>query len=138
MSKDYQYKKKYRESPKGKKAHKIASWKYQGIISSDWDLLYEKFINTTHCGLCNIELIEGKKTNSRCLDHDHDIKDGDNVRYILCHKCNNNHDRKPRDLVNFKNYQQRYKKQKYKYQSSWGGDKRTHNNLLTIDPNLFF
>ena len=30
------------------------------------------------------------------------------------------------------------KKQKYKYQSSWGGDKRTHNNLLTIDPNLFF
>ena len=67
MSKDYQYKKKYRESPKGKKAHKIASWKYQGIISSDWDLLYEKFINTTHCGLCNIELIEGKKTNSRCL-----------------------------------------------------------------------
>jgi hypothetical protein len=32
----------------------------------------------------------------------------------------------------------RYKKQKYKYESSWGGDKRAHNNLLMIDPNLFF
>ena len=25
----------------------------------------------------------------------------------------------------------------YKYKSSWGGDKRTQNNLLLIDVNLF-
>jgi len=29
------------------------------------------------------------------------------------------------------------KRQKYKYQTSWGGDKRTHNNLLEIDIHLF-
>ena len=131
------YQKKYRESEKGKKAYKIASWKSQGIISSNWDLLYEKFINTTNCQLCNIELIEGKKTNSRCLDHDHNIKDADNVRYILCHKCNNTHDKKKMDLVNRREYNKRYKKQKYKYESSWGGDPRYNNNLLKIDINLF-
>tara|TARA_R110000765_G_C18487948_1_gene553557 strand:+ start:82 stop:492 length:411 start_codon:yes stop_codon:yes gene_type:complete len=132
------YQKKYQQSPKGKKSYKIASWKSQGIISADWGLLYETFINTTHCELCAIELIEGKKTNSRCLDHDHNIKDDDNVRYILCHKCNNTHDRKPMDLVNRRDYNRRYKKQKRKYESSWGGDKRSQNNLLMIDPNLFF
>ena len=29
------------------------------------------------------------------------------------------------------------KKQNYYYQTSWGGDKRYHNNLLEIDPDLF-
>jgi hypothetical protein len=31
-----------------------------------------------------------------------------------------------------------FKHNKHKYQSSWGGDKRRQNNLLSIDPNLFF
>ena len=129
--------KKYQQTPEGKKQYKIASWKHQGIIFFDWDLLYEIFIETTHCDLCGIKLIEGKKSNSRCLDHDHSITDYDNVRYILCHKCNNNHDRKPRDWERRKQYNKTYKKKIYEYRKSWGGDIRYDNNLLKIDISIF-
>ena len=46
-----EYYKKYQQTPEGKKINKISSWKYQGIIFFDWDLLYEIFIETTHCDL---------------------------------------------------------------------------------------
>jgi len=130
--------KKYQESPSGKRVHKIASWKFQGIIFFDYDLLYDIFYETTNCDLCGVELIDGKKSNSRCLDHDHRITDYDNVRYVLCHRCNNNHDKKPRDWKKRKEYNKKYKKEIYQYRKSWGGDLRYDDcNLLKIDVSLF-
>jgi hypothetical protein len=68
----------------------ISKWKLRGIISNDYDKLYEKVLNTTNCEECNCILTEDKRTTSttRCLDHDHSITDKENVRNILCHSCN--------------------------------------------------
>ena len=84
------YNKVYRQTPEGKKSNKISHWKRQGIISDDWDSLYEKFINTKNCENCNVDLTVGRYSTSttRCLDHDHSILDRENVRNILCNVCN--------------------------------------------------
>ena len=82
--------KEYERTPQRKKLKIIAQWKYQGIIFFDYDLLYEIFINTEYCDLCNVKLTTGLKPTktTRCLDHDHSINDCENVRDILCHSCN--------------------------------------------------
>jgi hypothetical protein len=88
------YQKKYKQSPAGKKAQKIASWKYQGIIveENDWDYFYDLYLSTTHCQICKKELTIDKRTthSTRCADHDHNITDRPNVRYICCQACNAN------------------------------------------------
>ena len=80
----------YRQTPKGKKSNRINGWRHKGIISNDWDALYERYINTTNCENCDVELTEDKTTTTttRNLDHDHDITDRENVRNILCWSCN--------------------------------------------------
>ena len=85
-----EYNKEYYQTDKGKKLNRICAWKKQGIIFFDYYLLYEIYINTTHCDFCNIELTIDKimTSTTRCLDHDHSITDYDNVRNILCNKCN--------------------------------------------------
>ena len=85
-----QQKKEYTQTEVGKKTNRISSWKYIGIITDDYDALYEKFINTKNCELCNCELTVDKRNTktTRCLDHDHSITDRDNVRNILCLSCN--------------------------------------------------
>jgi hypothetical protein len=94
-NKEYQQKnkeqiKEYRKTPSYKKSNRIAQWKHHGIIFFDYDFLYEIYISTTYCDLCNIKLTTDKQTTktTRCLDHDHNITDCDNVRNILCHSCN--------------------------------------------------
>jgi len=80
----------YNQTPAGQKSHRISTWKYQGIISDDWDALHERFIATTHCEKCNVLLTGGLSRTGKCVDHDHDIKDRENVRGILCNVCNVN------------------------------------------------
>ena len=64
---------------------KIQKWKSMGIIDCDFDLLYEEYLKETNCWICGVEF---SKSNHKCLDHNHDIKDDDNVRYICCRTCN--------------------------------------------------
>ena len=85
-----EYRKKYYKSERGRKSTRINNWKRKGIIFSDYDLLYDIYINTTHCDECKIKLTEDKimKYTTRCLDHDHTITDCENVRSVLCNLCN--------------------------------------------------
>ena len=69
---------------------KISSWKNQGIICEDWISFYYRVIQINYCESCYCELCSGgkNKSNTKVLDHDHDIKDKENIRNILCNKCN--------------------------------------------------
>ena len=82
-----QYHKQYYQTEKGKKINRISDWKKRGVIHPDFDELYEKYINTEHCELCNVELTTDKRNTktTRVLDHDHQTGE---FRNILCHSCN--------------------------------------------------
>lgn len=78
--------KNYRASEAGKKSARITCWKQMGVISDDYNVLYEKWKSTTHCEECNIELVEGNEgKHKKTLDHDH--KTGA-FRNIICCSCN--------------------------------------------------
>mgnify|MGYP003658611150 CR=1 FL=1 len=63
---------------------KISAWKQDGMIDSDWSSVYEMFIAQTNCWICGCDYSKRIK----CLDHDHSIKDDDNLRYVCCNTCN--------------------------------------------------
>jgi len=86
------YNKEYNQTPNGKKCMRIGKWKQQGIIINDVDKFYDLFLSTSHCEICKKELTVDKRTthSTRCVDHDHNINDRENVRYICCHACNSN------------------------------------------------
>ena len=76
----------YRQTENGKKTKRINTWKRLGVISDDFNELYEKYINTNNCDNCDIELIHGMfGNNKKCLDHDHTTGQ---FRNILCCGCN--------------------------------------------------
>ena len=78
--------KEYNQSDNGKKSSRINNWKQNGVKSEDYHKLYEKYINTTNCEICNVELVEGQYgANKRCLDHCHTTGE---FRFVLCHTCN--------------------------------------------------
>ena len=81
-----------RQTPEGKKTSKKSKWKEQGIIIKNFDEFYEKFLSTSHCEICKKELTVDKKMthSTKCVDHDHNINDGENVRAICCNACNSN------------------------------------------------
>ena len=77
--------KKYRQTYTGLKSHRKSEWKTKNnIIFYDFDDWYDnRFINATHCELCNTEFIN--KKNVRCCDHDHLSRYN---RFVCCNKCN--------------------------------------------------
>ena len=87
-----EYDRVYSQTPNGLKVRRISTWKTNGIITDDYDALYERFMNTSHCEKCDVELTSGGRTTrtTKCVDHDHSIKDRENVRGILCNACNIN------------------------------------------------
>ena len=64
---------------------RIGQWKAQGIITDDFDNVYNIYIDTTNCDYCKKEFMNSL---DRHLDHDHSIKDNNNIRGILCRVCN--------------------------------------------------
>jgi hypothetical protein len=82
-----QYFQKKKNDPIYKKRVLINRWKHRGIIFHDYDLLYDIYLQTTHCDECKCLLNQCVKSR-KCVDHDHTITDDNNVRNILCHCCN--------------------------------------------------
>tara|TARA_R100000541_G_C1840906_1_gene75892 strand:+ start:95 stop:529 length:435 start_codon:yes stop_codon:yes gene_type:complete len=80
-----EYNRQWSQTPKGRKSSTIRSWKTGGLIG-DYDAIYERYINTTHCDDCKIVLAtDGQSRTTRCMDHNH--KTGE-FRNVLCKKCN--------------------------------------------------
>ena len=71
---------------KNPKKARINNWKQMGLISDNYDLLYDKWKNTKNCENCKVELTDGNKgSTKRCLDHSHITGE---FRNILCQCCN--------------------------------------------------
>ena len=84
-----QRKKEYNQTPARKKSQRISDWKKRGVMCDNWDALYQKYIDTHLCELCNCPLTEDSISTSttRCLDHCHDTG---LFRNVLCWQCNIN------------------------------------------------
>ena len=83
-----EYQRNYYKCPEKKKAQNIAMWKKLGVISEDYDALYEKWSSTDKCELCDISITRGRGLiGKKHLDHDHETGE---FRNILCGKCNIN------------------------------------------------
>ena len=76
-----EYHKAYRQTSAGKKTRAMADWRSSGVKDVN-DELYDKYINTHCCDVCNKEF---KNSTDRCLDHDHTTGE---FRQILCRACN--------------------------------------------------
>ena len=81
------YNKLFRQTPNGKRTERISSWKSMGVVSKDYNLLYDNYLKSTNCEECGIEY--SKKGDGigtfKCLDHCHETG---LFRNYLCHGCN--------------------------------------------------
>ena len=82
-----EYQKMWQHTPDGIKSRRISHWKNRGIVSDDFDAVYERYITTMNCEACGVGLTTDKQSTPtrRCLDHDHTTGE---IRAVLCHSCN--------------------------------------------------
>ena len=77
----------YKDKEKEIKRQRIKNWRLKGLIG-DYEIIYNRWLNTTHCDVCNIELCEGNKgSNKKCMEHSHITGE---FRGIVCNRCNIN------------------------------------------------
>ena len=76
----------YHKSEEGVKKNRIKNWKNRGVDSSyDFEVIYDIYMHTNKCDICQVSLTDGKGPHGRCLDHDHETGE---IRNIVCMKCN--------------------------------------------------
>ena len=73
--------KKYSRSERGLQTRRVRVWQSYGMRCDNWDALYERYLETPNCELCNIDI----STEKRSLDHDHN---SGYPRFIVCNVCN--------------------------------------------------
>ena len=79
--------KKYYQTPNGKKSITICCWKRRGVVSTDYNLLYDNYLASTNCEECGIEYGERGDTTGtwKCMDHCHETG---LFRNFICCGCN--------------------------------------------------
>jgi len=82
-----EYQKEYRKTPEGRKSRTISVWKRYGLVSDNYDELYQNYLKSTHCEECGCEYGEkGDGSNQwKCMDHCHT---SGLFRNFLCNRCN--------------------------------------------------
>ncbi len=80
----------YRKTDKEIKRTRKYDWKKSGLIDShndNYETIYQRYIDTTNCDLCNVQLTKKKITTSttKCMEHNHQTG---LFRNIVCHNCN--------------------------------------------------
>ena len=79
--------KEYQKTPNRKKSNTISDWKRRGLISEDYDALYDRYLESTNCEECDCEygkIGDGSGT-WKCMDHNHQTG---LFRNFLCCACN--------------------------------------------------
>jgi hypothetical protein len=90
-----EYMRRYNEIIRGKptflttqekeKRARLSSWISRGIRFSDSDKVYEEYITSTNCNICNRHYTKGNSSHKKVLEHDHE---SGYVRFICCQRCN--------------------------------------------------
>ena len=88
----------YAKSPAGKKSNRISRWKRAGIVVPDnnWNKFYDEYLSVEICQKkvsCNGAILTYDKETTittKVVDHDHNIINKTNVKFICCHVCNTN------------------------------------------------
>ena len=77
------------QSPNGIKQNRINSWRHIGVISDNYDLLYEFYSTVENCEKCQKVLTTGVRNthSTKMLDHNHETGE---FRFVLCMACNSN------------------------------------------------
>ena len=84
----YKVRKEYNNSPNGYKSGKKSKWKSIGLVMDNFEEIFDRYMKTTNCDRCNIELTtrdNPPKMTTKCMDHQHQTG---LFRNILCTKCN--------------------------------------------------
>jgi len=74
----------YDQTPKAKMNKTIGQWKFKGLISDDYELIYNRYLISETCEECNKPYTT---KNKKCMDHNHETG---TFRNILCNACNTN------------------------------------------------
>ena len=121
LEKNKDKRKEYEQSPQGKKSLTISDWKRNGLIG-DYDNIYKRYLDTTNCELCNVELCDGNKSSNRkVMDHCHITGE---FRNVVCRKCNvNKSDKKIRcnNKSGYKNIHYRESQNRWVYSKKFKG-----------------
>ena len=68
---------------KGHKTRTKSQWKQRGLVTDNFDEIYNRYIHSSKCERCETSY---KNSRDRCMDHCHITG---KFRNILCKKCNN-------------------------------------------------
>ncbi len=81
------YNKMYQKSYMGLLNTRRKNWRTRGLNMSNFDRIYERYLNAERCELCNKEFVMLQcGYSNKCMEHNHDTGE---FRSICCRSCNN-------------------------------------------------